>query len=361
MTRHLLAPLAAAVLLAFACPAPAADEKVKIDEATQKAIDKSLAWLAENQDRDGAWGRQSAVTSFTLLALMSQGHLPGQGKYGPEVAKGVKNLLAGARDDGYLVGPGGGNMYSHGMAALALTQVWGMTGDDEVKKVLKKSIALIVKTQNQEGGWRYEPQPTGADISVTIMMVMALRGAKDSGLDVPTETMDNALEYIQKCYDSRSGGYRYQPGGGPAGYARTAAGVCVLQLTGVIDNFPDRIKAEKNDEKRARLEKLLESCKKSMGVGGKADENAPKYLDVIGDDRSHYWYGHYYAAHAMHQQGGKAWEEYYARMKKTLLALQDANGKIKDNRESGVGAAYQTAIAVLILSVPTDYLPIYQR
>jgi len=260
---------------------------------------------------------------------MSQGHLPGQGKFGPEVAKGVKNLLAGARDDGYLVGPGGGNMYSHGMAALALSQVWGMTGDEEVKKTLKKSIDLIVKTQNHEGGWRYEPQPTGADISVTIMMVMALRGAKDSGLNVPKETMEKALEYIKKCHDPRSGGYRYQPGGGPAGYARTAAGVCVQQLCGKYEE--------------------------------KEKEGALKYMDQVGDDRSHYWYGAYYAAHAMHQVGGKVWEEYYGRMKKNLLAIQNSNGSWKDSRESGVGPAYQTAIAVLILSVPTDYLPIYQR
>ena len=33
------------------------------------------------------------LSSFAVLAFMSQGHLPGQGKYGPEVAKGVKNLL----------------------------------------------------------------------------------------------------------------------------------------------------------------------------------------------------------------------------------------------------------------------------
>jgi squalene cyclase len=327
--RHLTALLLALLVALLATTPARAEEKVKIDEDTQKAVDKALAWLAEDQQKDGSWGRQSAITSFALLAYMSQGHLPGQGKFGPEVAKGVKNLLAGARDDGYLVGPGGGNMYSHGMAALALSQVWGMTGDEEVKKVLKKSIALIVKTQNHEGGWRYEPQPTGADISVTIMMVMALRGAKDSGLDVPKETMDKALEYIKKCHDPRSGGYRYQPGGGPAGYARTAAGVCVQQLCGKYEE--------------------------------KEKEGALKYMAEVGDDRSHYWYGAYYAAHAMHQVGGKAWEEYYSKTRKNLLAIQNSNGSWKDSRESGVGPAYQTAIAVLILSVPTDYLPIYQR
>jgi hypothetical protein len=305
------------------------EEKVKIDDDPQKSIDKALEWLKDNQEKEGGWGRNTAVTSFALLAYLSQGHLPTSGKYAPEVSKAIRNLLAGAREDGYLVGPTGGNMYAHGMAALALTQVWGMTGDEEVKKVLKKSINLIVDSQNSEGGWRYEPKPTGADISVTIMMVMALRGAKDSGLHVPKETMDKAFKYMKSCYDSRTGGYRYQPGGGPAGYARTAAGVCVQQLCGDYE--------------------------------AKEIAGAVKYMDSTEDDRGHYWYGHYYAAHAYHQLGGKQWETYYSRMKKNLLAIQQSNGSWKDPRESGVGPAYQTAIAVLILSVPSDYLPIYQR
>jgi len=316
-------------LLALVPAALQAEEKVKIDDDTQKAIDNALEWLKDNQEKEGGWGRNTAVTSFALLEYLGQGHLPNSGKYAPEVTRAIRNLPAGAREDGYLVGPTGGNMYSHGMAALALTQVWGMTGDDEVKKVMKKSINLIVDTQNGEGGWRYEPKPTGADISVTIMMVMALRGAKDSGLHVPKETMDKAFKYIKMCRDPRTGGYRYQPGGGPAGFARTAAGVCVQQLCGEYE---------------------------SKDIAG-----GLKFLDSTVDDRGHYWYGHYYAAHAYHQLGGKPWEEYYSRMKKNLLAIQQPNGSWKDSRESGVGPAYQTAIAVLILSVPTDYLPIYQR
>ena len=39
------------------------------------------------------------------MAFMSQGHVPNQGKYGPEVAKGTRFLIASAREgDGYLVG-----------------------------------------------------------------------------------------------------------------------------------------------------------------------------------------------------------------------------------------------------------------
>jgi squalene cyclase len=309
-------------------PAAAAEEKVKMDDKTKRSVEKALAWLKDQQNRDGSWGN-TAVTSFAILAYMANGHVPNQGLYGTEVSKGIRNLLASARDDGYLVGPRGGNMYCHGMATLALTQVWGMTGDEEVKKVLKKAVDLIVKTQNHEGGWRYEPAPTGADISVTIMQVMALRGAKDSGLHVPDETIKKAVAYINRCRDPRSGGYRYQPYSSGPGYARTAAGVCVLQLSGDYE--------------------------------AKEIEQAVKYLERTEDDGQHYWYGHYYAAHAFHQVGGKKWEDYYGRMKAKLLAIQRATGEWSERMEAHVGPQYQTAIAVLILSVPANYLPIYQR
>jgi hypothetical protein len=333
-----LALLAALVAVPAATPAevpppPKApvEDKVKMDKETRQAVDKALKFLAKRQESDGSWGN-TAITGFVLLAFMANGHVPNQGDFGKVVQKGVAHLLATAREDGYLVGARGGNMYCHGMAALALTQVYGMTGDEEVKKVTKKAIDLIVKTQNNEGGWRYDPSPTGADISVTIMQVMALRGAKDSGLQVPDKTMQDSLKYIKRCRDSRSGGYRYQPYSSGPGFARTAAGVCVLQLCGEYD--ADEIK------------------------------QAVEYMERTADDRGHYWYGHYYAAHALNQVGGEVWERYYKKMRDMLLApgYQRASGEWYDSRrEAAYGPAYQTAIAILILSVPTHYLPIYQK
>jgi hypothetical protein len=37
---------------------------------------------------------------------------------------------------------------------------------------------------NDEAGWRYSPHRSDADISVTIMQVMALRAAKNAGFNV---------------------------------------------------------------------------------------------------------------------------------------------------------------------------------
>ncbi|MBL8797157.1 MAG: terpene cyclase/mutase family protein [Planctomycetia bacterium] len=329
--RRLLLPLLA--LLLFSAPSLRAAD-VKMDEASKKATAKALEWLKTKQNADGSFsdGRyphNTAITSFALLAFMSQGHLPGQGTYGPEVAKGCRFLLSSSRaSDGYLVGARGGNMYCHAMATLALAELFGMTNDEEIKPVLEKATNLIIKSQNKEGGWRYEPQPTGADISVTIMQVMALRAAKNSGMHVPDETMKKAIEYINRCYNAPTGGFTYQPGSRP-GFARTAAGVCVLQLSGNYDA-------------------------KQIG-------KAVEYLKANFDSREHFWYGHYYATHGMHQVGGKEWEEWYTRFKDMVLPLQNADGYWNAKDREGVGMVYQTSIAVISLSVPLNYLPIFQR
>lgn len=325
---------------ALSVSAPAGTNDVRIDEPTREAIAKGLAYLADRQNADGSWSdgsypHNTAITAFALLAFMSDGHLPNQGKYGPEVAKGARFLMASSREsDGYIFnsrdGRGGsrGGMYCHGMATLALTQLFGMTGDAEVKKVLERATKLIIRTQNREGGWRYNPEPSDADISATIMQVMALRGAKNSGLHVPKPTFDRALEYIDRCYHRQSGGYGYQPGGGP-GFARTAAGVCVIKLVGEYD---------------------------------KDVSDSVKYLQANMKDRSHYFYGHYYASHALYQVGGEAWKKYYDDIKEKLLPEQNKSGEWSTGLDQNrVGPIYQTSIAVIILSVPSHYLPIFQR
>ena len=80
-------------------------DNVKMDDDTKKAVDRALKYLADKQEADGSWGSgNTAITGFALLAFMANGHTPNQGDYGRQVAKGVNNLCASARDTGYLVG-----------------------------------------------------------------------------------------------------------------------------------------------------------------------------------------------------------------------------------------------------------------
>jgi prenyltransferase beta subunit len=326
--------LALCLVLIFAIPA-AVRADVKMDEATKKATAKALDWLSRQQNEDGSfsdggYAHNTAITGFAMLAFMSQGHLPNQGTYGPEVSKASKFMIAAQRpSDGYIVGTRGGNMYCHAMATLALCELWGQTGDDELKPVVTKAVDLIVRCQNNQGGWRYEPQPTGADISVTIMTVMALRSGKNAGLHVPDDTFKKAIAYIKSCYRPTQGGFTYQPGSGQPGFARTAAGCCVLFLTGeyTAKEIPDAV----------------------------------DYLKKHFETPMHFYYGQYYAVHAMYQVGGKDWEDWYARVVDWFIPKQGADGSWSQTSRREVGPVYQTAIAVIALSTPDHYLPIFQR
>jgi len=113
------------------------------------------------------------------------------------------------------------------------------------------------------------------------------------------------------------------------GFARTAAGLCVLFLTGEYT--------------------------------AKEIPNAVDYLKRNFESYQHFYYGHYYAAHAMHQVGGKDWEEWYGKLTSYFLPRQSPDGSWATTTRREVGPVYQTSIAVIILSVPANYLPIFQR
>ena len=53
-------------------------------------------------------------------------------------------------------------MYGHVFATLFLAEVYGMAHRADLRETLRKAIRLIVNTQNDEGGWRY--QPVRADV-----------------------------------------------------------------------------------------------------------------------------------------------------------------------------------------------------
>ena len=60
-----------------------------------------------------------------------------------------------------------------------------------------RSVKLIVSTQSDKGEnrgvWRYRPFPSDADISITVMQVVALRAAKVSGAVRDTSTFPAEL------------------------------------------------------------------------------------------------------------------------------------------------------------------------
>ena len=312
-------------------------EQVRGDELTPEAraaIDRGIEWLVSQQQDDGSFAGQrgggTAVTSLAAIALMAGGHLPGRGRHGQVVSRAVDYVLASAQPSGLLCETeAGGVMYHHGFAALLLGEVYGMTRDDRVKEPLRRAVRLIEQSQNPEGGWRYQPVPIEADISVTICQVMALRAARDAGIKVEKKVIDDAIEYVKKCQNA-DGGFDYMLNrGSNSDFARSAAGVATLYYAGI--------------------------------AGGEEIESGLRYVmeflpgDGLAGRTPHYFYGHYYAAQATFLSGGEAWATWFPAIRDELIATQSEAGFWQGQQ----GNEYGTAMALIILQMPNRYLPVF--
>jgi hypothetical protein len=330
-----------------------------ITPETQRAIDRGLEYLARVQHDDGGWGDRQyagnvAVTSLAALALMAGGNQPGRGTYGKNVEKALTYVLSKESTDppGFLYSPGGSNfgaMYSHGFGTLFLGEAYGMVTKKDLQKrvrdALERSITLIVKAQNtQQGGWRYDTQGTNADVSVTICQIMALRSARNAGLQVPKSVVEKCTRYVKECQNS-DGGFNYMKGTrANSAFPRSAAGVVALYCAGVYEG----------KEIEAGLNYLMQF--KPNGNGGAM----PPQRFGRGMNEMHYYYGQYYAAQAMWTAGGKYWQEWFPAIRDELLVKQRVTntGSWSDPT---VCTDYGTAMACIILQIPNNYLPIMQK
>jgi hypothetical protein len=276
-----------------------------------------------------------AITALAGMAFLAAGHTPGRGRYGGNVQKAVDYVLARTKPNGFITEDDQryhGPMYGHGFAAMFLAEVYGMSPRKDVREKLEAAIGLIVNTQNREGGWRYQPEARDADISVTVCQVMALRAARNAGIAVPKVTIDQASDYILACQNP-DGGFKYQRGrAAESAFPRSAAAVVALYGAGVFEGRD--------------LERGLDYLMRYLPQG-----------DTFRFE-SHYFYGQYYAVQAMWHAGGNYWERWYPAIRDEMLRRQLPNGGWPDPTAC---PEYGTAMACLVLQMPNNFLPIFQR
>jgi prenyltransferase beta subunit len=316
-------------------------EKTAVEMVTPqaaKAIERGLSLLATRQQDDGSFGsggysRNVAVAALAGMAFMSGGSTPERGAYGRNVGRSADFILSHMQESGFITVPGAsshGPMYGHGFATLFLAECYGMSPHRDLKESVSKAVNLIVNTQNSQGGWRYQPQRRDADISVTIAQVMALRAARNAGVFVPREVVDRAVDYVKRSQNA-DGGFMYMIQGGQSAFPRSAAGVVALYNAGIYDG--------------PEIKKGLDYLQQFMPSTGDFNRE------------SHYFYGHYYAVQAMWQAGGELWKKWYPAIRDALVARQSDDGSWLDS----ICLEYGTAMACIILQMPNNYLPIFQR
>jgi prenyltransferase beta subunit len=308
------------------------------DELTpeiRSRVKKGLAYLAKNLNADGSvnagGGDSAAIMALAGIAFVADGSLPNDGPYGKEVDKILQFILNSCQPSGLITSANYGSpMYGHGFATLFLAEVYGMSQRPDLKEKLENAIRVIVKSQNAEGGWRYQPVPADADISVTICQVMALRAARNAGIKIPKTTIDKAVNYVKQSQEP-DGGFAYMLASRGSAYPRSAAGITCLYYTGQYDSpeIPKGIKY------------LMQRL---PGTG----DNGGDY---------HFFYGNYYATQAMFMTGGTNWSAYWSAICTELGKRQQSDGSWSDQ----VGAVYGTSMALIMLQVPNRLLPILQK
>ncbi len=300
----------------------------------EQAIDRGYRYLKGRQSEDGAWGKKGnsvGVTSLCLIALMVQGNFPGEKPYGDEMDKALDYLLKESRTG--MAGYMGTNMYSHGLATLALSELWGQTDrDEEIRDAIKDAVDIILASQNKIGGWRYNPEPSGSDVSVTAMQLVALNSAKQAGILVPDETINKAIRFIHLCREPTSGGFTYMAGAGQGspGFARSAAAIFSLMMAG-----------------------KHESAEVKGGIKYLHSQPTEIFRNV-----QWYAYGHYYASLVNYMAGEDTFEKWYPKIRDGLISRQHKDGYWKTGPG---GTDYSTAMSIITLGVPYAFVPAYQR
>ncbi len=308
---------------------------------------------------------QPGVTSLCVMAFMSQGHLPAAGQYGTKLDQAIEYVVESQKQSGLIAraapdGPqvphntphelGRASAYNHAISALMLSEAYGMM-DEADSRVIKQAIekALVVTLAEQRrnkpravdlGGWRYldSYQGVDSDLSVASWQLMFLRSARNAGFDVAEQPINDAVEYVRRCFLPATGQFQYEIGGRFSSRGMTGAGILSLSLAGK-HNTPEAQKA-------------------AQWLLGKSFS---KYnTNEVFIERYHY--SVFYCSHAMYQMGGEYWEKFFPSVADTLLDNQNADGSWDPERDDERwGNSFTTAMVVLALSAPDEMLPIFQR
>lgn len=332
-------------------PLHAQDTAIRYGEGVSPAVrlinKRALTYLVGTQEPDGSWDGQpggSGVTGVCLMALMAGGDDPDFGPYAGNIRKALHNLIINQDvETGHITGGGHGSMYHHGFALLALSEAYGVVNErllwegtdipPENRRSIGQSLELAVRCaltaqkNNPFKAWRYSPGSTDADTTVSGTVLMGLLGARNAGIEVPNEAVENALDYF-RINTMADGNVSYQPTQSHGnGITRTAIATLVYSIA----------KRKNTPEYKA----VAASIKRR----------------VTQDVTDHPFYYRYYMAQALFQSDLETWKAWNQNIVQQLQQAQAEDGSFSSTH----GPAYGTGMSVLALALNYRLLPVYER
>jgi hypothetical protein len=339
-------------MVLLAATVPAADEaewrpsaRRDLSPAAEQAIREGISFLVRTQNPDGSWlsdgstGRfPTAISALAGLALLANGSTAYSGPQAENVRRAVRYLLDRADPTTGLIGgqESGRPMFGHGFAMLFLAQVYGSEGQpalrQRIREVLLGAVALTARSQSELGGWYYTPDSDEDEGAVTMTQLQGLRACANAGLPVPEETVARALDYIRKSARP-DGGIAYRADRpGDSRPAITCAALASLYAAGIYEG--------------ELVERGLRYARANVPT------TAPRP-----SGGTHFFYAHLYLSEVLYFRGGDEWRDYFEAISGWLAAMQREDGSWLGEY---IGRAYGTAVALLILQLPYNSLPVLQ-
>jgi hypothetical protein len=297
----------------------------------ERSYERGLRFLVSRQSPEGGWkdsGGQSGpgIDGLCLLAFAASGTDLRYGPYAATVQRGLIAVLAQQNADGYF----GPSMYHHGFATLALAELYGMLDEPRLGPALARAVNVILDAQkkSQQKAWRYSPQSTDADATVTGAQMVALFAARNAGLQVPDEAIRHGVEFYRRVQGpDGSIGYTSPDSGSPP---RNAIAVVVASLA---------------QQKHTHL---------FQGAWTWLTSRSAQSATII---EQYFFYYLYYAAQAYFRADMDAWRSWNRTTSAALIAAQNAQG----GWDGQFGPSFCTATALLSMALNYRYLPIYER
>jgi hypothetical protein len=341
---------------------------------TEAAIEAGLEFLAEYQHEDGSWSfddfgdrplftSHAAATALALLSFQGAGYSHLEYRYKDNCKRAIDYLVANQAADGDLYiasneySDRNARFYTHGIAALALCEAFGMTQDESLRGPAQRSIDFLAKTQDPVGGgWRYNPG-IDSDTSVTGWCMMAMKSAELAGLNVKRESYAGIERHLERAQASNQQPYLYRYNPTAADTAQTRHGLQPTPtMTGVgllLRLYTGWTRDNRNMVQGADY--LLESLPQ-MGTADDPQRD------------TYYWY---YATQVIFHMGGNYWKQWNQKLHPMLIQSQlqrgnyagswDAGGAIPDRWGAFAGRLYVTTMNLLSLEVYYRHLPIYEE
>ena len=325
--------------------------------STEDAIARALAWLAKHQSADGHWSLHAyhqtgdckkrcgqpgltcdtGGTALAMLPFLGNAETHQAGPHAAALDKALKWLIA--RQDQFGTWPESmaTQMYAHAMSTIVLCEAFTLSDDQTLRAPAQKAVNFILSIQDLEtAGWRYHSDDEG-DTSVTGWQLMALRVARDAGLEVPENAFTDAMSFLDSVQEAPDRARYAYLRGFPVTPSMTAQGMLAREYAGWQRDNPAL---------QFGINYLL------------LKENLPdrKRFDL------YYWYA---SAQVMRHWGGKVWEQWNPKLRDVLLDTQEKSGHLTGswkpiaNYDLAGGRLYMTALAACTLQIYYRYRPVY--